>query len=196
VEKLDIRGAASIVNGIRTSRIRTRVLDRSKEDGPTSCGRRILERYAVLPELGFGTSRDEAEKIRNRLLRRQIDLRCFECGRGGRRRIADLQQPLACPHCGSRFMTIPSGAAERLVLELRTAGEKMPNRDVLSRLKWKADLLAIYGSKAAMALSVRGIGPQTASRILSRMYEDEDEFVTDLIRASGRYEATRQYWAS
>lgn len=196
VEKLDVRGAASIVDGIRTGSIRTRVLDRSSEDGPTSCGRRILQRYAVLPELGFGTSGDEAEKIRNRLLRRQVDVRCFECGKGGRRRIADLEQPLACPHCGSRFMTIPSGAAERLVLELRTSGGKTPNRDILSRLKWKADLLAIYGRSAAMALSVRGIGPQTASRILSRMHEDEDEFVTDLVRASGRYEATKQYWAS
>ncbi len=196
VEKLDLKGTASVVQGIRSAKVGIRVLNRSREDGPTSCGRLILQRFAVLPELGFGTSRDEAKKIRNRLLRRRVDLRCFECGRGGRRMIGELKQLLSCPYCGSRFMTIPSGAVERLVLKLKSSGEKIPNRDVLSKLKWKADLVAIYGRDAAMALSVRGIGPQTASRILSRMHEDEDELVTDVIRASGRYEATKQYWAS
>jgi ATP-dependent Lhr-like helicase len=149
-----------------------------------------------MPELGFGTTRQEAEKIRNRLLRRSVDLRCFECGKGGRTRIAELGDRLECPECGSKFMTIPSGSEERLVLELKTSRGKIHSRDVLSKLKWKADLLAIYGGKGAMALSVRGIGPQTASRILSKMHDDDDEFIADLVRASGRYEATKQYWAS
>ncbi len=196
VEKLDIAGTQALVDSIRRHDVAIKYIERSEEDGPSTCARRILERFAVMPELGTGTSKQEAEKIKNRLLRRSVDLKCFECGEGGRVRVADLDDSVSCTRCGSRFMTMPAGAEERLVLQLKTEQGKVHSREVLSRLKWKADLMAIYGRKAAMALSVRGIGPQTASRILSKMHEDEHELIADLVRASGKYEATKQYWAS
>lgn len=195
-EKLDLAGTREIIEAVSRGEIKIRSLWRSEEEGPTSCAQQILNRFATMPELGVGTSREEAEKIRNRILRRRVDLRCFQCGAGGRRRIAEIEDDISCKSCDSRFMTIPSGAEERLVLELKTSGKEVHSRDVISRLKWKADLVAIYGKRAVMALSVRGVGPQTGSRILSRMHEDESEFIADLVRASGRYEATKQYWAS
>ena len=196
VEKLDIGDTERLIRAISRRDVNVRCIERSMEEGPTSRARLILQRFAAIPELGSGTSVEEVKKIRNRLLRRKVDVRCFECGKGERRRIADLGERLMCDKCGSRFMTIPSSAEERLVLRLRTSGKKLQSREIVSKLKWKADLVAIYGRQAVMALSVRGIGPQTASKILSRMYDDENEFIADLIRASGRYEVTRQYWAT
>ncbi len=196
VEKLDVEGMVDLVESLSRGKTKIRCMERSEEEGPTSCAKQILLRYAMMPELGSGTSKEEVGKIRNRLLRRRIDLRCFQCGEGGRIRISEVQEPLRCAACGSRFMTIPSGAEERLVLRMKTAGGKLQSREVISKLKWKADLLAIYGRQAAMALTVRGVGPQTASRILSKMHDDEGELIADLVRASGQYEATKQYWAT
>lgn len=83
-----------------------------------------------------------------------------------------------------------------MALEIKVSGGRAQNREMMSKLKRKADLVAIYGRKAILALEVRGIGPQTASKILSRMHEDEAEFIADLVRASGKYEVTRPYWPS
>jgi len=193
VEQLDIDGARELVQAICKGKIKVRCLERSDEEGPTTCARRILNRLAEVPELGRGTSREEVEKVRNRLLARTVHLRCFDCGRAARARIADLDEMPSCS-CGSRFLTMPSGAEERLMLDLKVSGARIESREAISRLKWKADLISIYGRKAVIALSVRGIGPQTASRILSKMHDKDDEFIADLIRASGAYEATRRYW--
>ena len=196
VDQLDIDGAKGLLRAVSRNETRIRCIERSDEEGPTTCAKRILDRLADAPELGYGTSKDEATKVRNRLLARTVHLRCYDCGTARRARIADLVEHPSCESCGSSFLTIPSGAQERLVLGLKTSGTKVESRDAISKLKWKADLISIYGRKAIMALSVRGIGPQTASRILSRMHEDEGEFVVDLILASGKYEATKRYWAS
>ena len=196
VDQLDVDGAKGLLRAISRNEIRIRCIERSEEEGPTTCARRILDRLAEMPELGYGTSKDEAGKVKNKLMARTVHVRCYDCGTARRARIADLDEHPSCESCGSRFLTIPSGAQERLVLDLKTSGTKVESRDVISKLKWKADLISIYGRKAIMALSVRGIGPQTASRILSKMHEEDEEFVVDLILASGKYEATKRYWAS
>jgi len=195
-EKLDVKGVKAILGGLLEGRMKARFVIRSPEDGLTQRAGIIVRRFSVLPELGVGTSRGEVHKVRDSILRKRMEVRCFECGEGGKVALRELDDSPRCPKCGSRFLTMPSGAEERLVLRMRASGQELKDRQVLSRLKWKADLLAIYGRRAAMALSIRGIGPQTASRILSRMYEDEDQFVAELLKAKGKYEATHQYWAA
>ncbi len=196
VERLDVQGTAELVSALSQGEVVIRCFERSVEEGPTICARRILERYAAMPELGSGTSREETRRIRNRLLRRTVRVRCFDCGEERRTRIGDLEERPECLSCGSRFLTLPSGVEERLALEIKVSGGRAQNREMMSKLKRKADLVAIYGRKAILALEVRGIGPQTASKILSRMHEDEAEFIADLVRASGKYEVTRPYWPS
>ena len=193
LEKLDLAGTEELLGELESGGISIRVIDRT-EEGPSSRARKILERYTALPELGVGTSREATKKIEERLLRKRREVRCFVCGHGGWKRIGDLPDQPECESCGSRFLTMPANPEERLILRIKMDGTKLENREVLARLKQKADLVSIYGRKAMVALAVRGIGPQSASRILSRMYEDEEDFVADLVRASASYEATRQYW--
>jgi len=57
-----------------------------------------------------------------------------------------------------------------------------------------ADLVAVYGRKAVVAQSVYGVGPQTASKILSKMHEEDKAFYEDLFEAKLRYITTRQFW--
>jgi ATP-dependent Lhr-like helicase len=42
-------------------------------------------------------------------------------------------------------------------------------------------------------LQVKGVGPETASRILGKMYPSEDEFYLDLLKAKIQYLRTREF---
>lgn len=64
----------------------------------------------------------------------------------------------------------------------------------LSELRRTADIVHSYGKNGIIALSVYGIGPQTASRILSKMHHTEEELLTDLLDAKLKYIQTRPYW--
>ncbi len=57
-----------------------------------------------------------------------------------------------------------------------------------------ADLVLSHGRKALIAFQVRGVGPETAFRILGKMHHDEDEFYMDLLEAKIQYLRTRPYW--
>ncbi|HTT73010.1 MAG TPA: DEAD/DEAH box helicase [Thermoplasmata archaeon] len=57
-----------------------------------------------------------------------------------------------------------------------------------------AELLAHYGERALYALAARGVGPETARRLLARHYRDDDAFFTELLRAERAYARTRAFW--
>ncbi|MGB7123519.1 MAG: DEAD/DEAH box helicase [Thermoplasmata archaeon] len=57
-----------------------------------------------------------------------------------------------------------------------------------------AELVAHYGERALLALAARGIGPETARRVLMRLYRDDDSFFTELLRAERSYARTRSFW--
>lgn len=65
-------------------------------------------------------------------------------------------------------------------------GENLSKKELelLADLRRTADIIHSYGKRGALALSVYGIGPQTALRILSKMHPDENELLKDLLEAN------------
>lgn len=57
-----------------------------------------------------------------------------------------------------------------------------------------AELLAHHGARALLCLAARGVGPETARRLLERPYRDEGELIVELLRAERRYAQTRAFW--
>ncbi len=57
-----------------------------------------------------------------------------------------------------------------------------------------AELLAHHGERALLALAARGVGPDTARRLLARLYRSDDAFFTELLRAERDYARTRAFW--
>lgn len=57
-----------------------------------------------------------------------------------------------------------------------------------------ASLVKEHGRRALVALAGRGIGPDTAARVLSSFYEDEDEFLRDILSAELTYARTKRFW--
>jgi hypothetical protein len=82
------------------------------------------------------------------------------------------------------------------MISKKERGEGLEKRE----LKWfsvarrTADLVLSYGKKACIALSVTGVGPQTASRILSKMHDEEEALYRDLLEAKLHYLMTRDFW--
>jgi ATP-dependent helicase Lhr and Lhr-like helicase len=57
-----------------------------------------------------------------------------------------------------------------------------------------AELLANYGERALLCFAAHGVGPDTARRLLSRLYRDEPAFFTEILRAERSYARTRAFW--
>jgi ATP-dependent helicase Lhr and Lhr-like helicase len=57
-----------------------------------------------------------------------------------------------------------------------------------------AELLANYGERALYCLAARGIGPDTARRLLMRLYRNDDDLLTEILRAERSYARTRAFW--
>ena len=86
--------------------------------------------------------------------------------------------------------------AIRDILKRRLDGKELSPEELerLTYARRTADLILSYGRKALIVFQVKGIGPETAFRILGKMHYNDDEFYMDLLKAKIQYLRTRQYW--
>ena len=130
-----------------------------------------------------------------------VSLVCVKCGLDqGPATVGDLQDEPRCASCGSGLLAPCYYGTEKIVglIGKRSRGEQLSDeeRAELSKARRAADLVLSYGRKAVIAQTVYGIGPQTASRILAEMRDDEEAFYRDLLEAKIRFVTTRQFWGN
>ncbi|MGQ9582464.1 MAG: hypothetical protein ACUVV6_03005 [Thermoplasmatota archaeon] len=68
------------------------------------------------------------------------------------------------------------------------------DRKVMARLRKCASLVLAYGKRAVLALAARGVGVDTAARILGFQHETEEEFLRAVLAAEVQYAKTRRFW--
>jgi ATP-dependent Lhr-like helicase len=141
------------------------------------------------------------EKMKKAIEARTASLLCMQCGEWAEQiRIRGLPEQPECEKCQSRLLALlyPSQDANRLreVLKKRWEGKELSEDELkeLTHARRTADLVLSYGKKAITALEVKGVGPETASRILGKMHSKEEEFYMDLLKAKIQYLRTRGYW--
>jgi ATP-dependent Lhr-like helicase len=199
VERADFEGVKKIFRQIKEKNLEIKFF-RSR-DKPTPLAYHILYRHVDIPELiaPENVATDNMARLRISIEGRSIDLLCFECGilttEVG---IGGLPDHPACESCGSRLLApvFWSSAYTTSILRKRREKQKLDENDqkALMKARRSADLVIAYGKKAVIAQSVYGIGPQTASRVLSKMHENDDEFYKDLLEAKLQFITTRPYW--
>ena len=64
----------------------------------------------------------------------------------------------------------------------------------IRRMFKNASLVREHGRQAMLTLAGRGIGPDTAARVLSSYYDTEDEFLRDILSAELNYARTKRFW--
>ncbi len=100
---------------------------------------------------------------------------CMNCGATRYIYLATVKDAdLKCPRCSQKSLAPDVGAKD----------EK----------EHAAALIRSYGKRALIALSVYGIGPSTAARILRKLHKDENAFYLDIIEAQKAFVKTKKYW--
>jgi len=201
IEKVDISTVKKIMRGVKSEKIKVTTLFRLEK--PTPLAYHILAKYAEIPEL-MAPERvllTNIERMKRATTARKVSLLCLSCGNQmEEKRIRELPEKLACEKCGVGLLAHlrPSHDPRMVqdILRRRLDGKELTPEELgqLTHARRTADLVLSHGRKALIALQVRGIGPETAFRILGKMHYDEDEFYMDLLKAKIQYLRTRPYW--
>ncbi len=170
-------------------------------DNPTPIAFHLLNKHIDVPELVAPETveRGTIERLQYSIDNMTVDLLCFECGTLMQAVVVKSLKPKpVCSSCNSGLLAVSTWSTDFLgrILERKLSGKPLENgeRDILSRARRSADLVLSYGRRAVVAQCVYGIGPQTASRILARMHDDEKGFYKDLLEAKLKFIVTRPFW--
>jgi ATP-dependent Lhr-like helicase len=201
IEKVDVDKVKEIMNDVRQGKVKIRTVYRVEK--PTPLAYHILEKFSDVSELMAPEQvlLSNIEKMKKAIEARTASLLCMQCGEWEDQiRIRGLLGQPECEKCKSRLLALlyPNQDANRLreVLKKRREGKELSEDELkeLTHARRTADLVLSYGKKAITALEVKGVGPETASRILGKMHSKEEEFYMDLLKAKIQYLRTRGYW--
>ncbi|MGA2917029.1 DEAD/DEAH box helicase [Methanoregula sp.] len=187
-EYMDIGTAAGIVRQIREGTIGV-----------------SLAPHSLIGAGGLLSSRDQippptADKAVLATLKRRLDdddviLVCMNCRDWKSRtvvsRVPDHPQ---CPKCGARLIAALKPFDEEQYALLKKPKKSAEERAVEQRLLRNANIVLSSGKKAVVALAGRGVGPDTASRILGTLTEG-DAFYREILKAERNFVQTHRYWA-
>jgi ATP-dependent Lhr-like helicase len=201
IEKVDIERAKEIMGAVRNGKIK--ISSVFSQEKPTPLAYHMLAKFSDMSEL-MAPERllmTNIDKMKMAIGARKASLLCMSCGQwAGEDRIRDLQEQPVCRKCGSKLLAplYPSQDAEQVyeVLKRRREGKEVSEEELkeLTQARRTADLVLSYGKKAVIALEVKGVGPETASRILGKMHPKDDDFFMDLLKAKILYLRTREFW--
>lgn len=201
LEKVDMKRVKQIMRQIREGIIKVSAVFRA--DKPTPLALHILEKYSDLEELMAPEEvlSSNVDKMKKTIEARTVRLLCMSCMEWMvEEKVRNLSEHPRCAKCGSGLLTILYRSQNPdeflLLLRNRVAGNEVNAIDLktLTQARRTADLVLSYGKKAVVALEVKGVGPETASRILGKMHQKEDEFLKDLLRAKINYLKYKPLW--
>jgi ATP-dependent Lhr-like helicase len=201
LEKVDVEKVKEIMHKVRNGEIK--VSTHMSADKPSPFAFHILAKYSDLSEMMAPEHvlLSNIERMKKTIEARTAKLLCMSCGRwAGEEKIRNLPEQPACKECESKLLALlylsqdPKHLQE--IFRKRREERKLSEEELkeLSNARRTADLTLSYGKKAIIALEVKGVGPETASRILGKMHPREDEFYMDLLKAKIQYLRTREYW--
>lgn len=131
------------------------------------------------------------EAVKKRLMNEQITLFCTSCQFVRTTRIREIKA-IRCPQCGSSLVASLSPFERNLLDQARE--ETPEGLKIRKRLIKNAHLVRERGMHAIMVLAARGIGPETASRLLEVIYHREDDFIRAILTGEMDYARNRRFW--
>jgi ATP-dependent helicase Lhr and Lhr-like helicase len=208
-DRYDLEHAKAVLTKVRSGEIEVIPTARS----PASDAPLERLRWRAVPDRPPPTL---LRAIRERLEKEPLSLVCLRCGftRSTTAQQYRKQGGSRCLVCHGSLSAVLSARRESEIARLvryakakrqaerrpavgkrRTVGPPPPETETLVRAGYtSADLLAHHGERALLALAARGVGPDTARRLLARAYRDDEAFLTEVLRAERAYARTRAFW--
>ncbi len=188
-EDLDVEGAADALRAVQDGDLE---LVTTRERTPLGQGGRSSGRELLAPE---NADADVVETVRDRLRADRVRLFCLHCADWQRRtKVRRVPDQPECGECGATRVAALHPAADEAVQAVR-ADEKDDDQEKRTRrVHRNASLVQAHGKRAVIALRGRGVGPDTAARIINRHREDDLDFYRDVLAKEREYARTRSFW--
>ena len=197
---LDMKALRRMLESVKCGEVK---LHAKKLSEPSPIASLALSKLSVASEL-IAPIEPASEILRSfkyATIAKQVKLFCTYCNSVHYRKISDVgeNEKLHCPNCGSPMLAPVSPreqAFSSLQNKLKLGKRNFTSEEVKLRkeLLRAAGLVQAYGRRALAALSVYGVGVETASRILQRLHRNEDLLFVDLLEAQKQFIRTKRYW--
>lgn len=132
--------------------------------------------------------------IKHRLARQEVILACMNCRRWKVRTVVErAPDPPVCGNCQARLIAALKPYEEE---QYGIANKKIKNteeKEIERRLIKNANIVLSSGKKAVMVLAAKGVGPDTASRILATWTEG-DALYREILKAERNFIKTHRFW--
>ena len=132
--------------------------------------------------------------LHDRLLAEDVVMVCMNCRTQKRASVVSLPEKIKCAKCGGVLMAALQPYVKSQFQVLKKGASNEEQRRELKRIYKNANLVMAYGKKAVVALVGRGVGPDTAARILAKVRIEDDEFLRDILAAEITYARTKKFW--
>lgn len=134
--------------------------------------------------------------LRKRLMEEEFTMLCLNCEARWKTKAAREGRRIRCWKCSSPMVAAVSGyELDRVPKHLHSA-KKMSEQNIrdVRKLRKNANLVMEFGQKALIVLAGRGIGPDSAARILSKQASTEEELLKDVLEQEIIFARTKRFW--
>ncbi|QRF76304.1 Putative ski2-type helicase [Thermoplasmatales archaeon] len=131
------------------------------------------------------------ESVKTRLMNEETVLYCTACGNIRTMKIREIRS-IKCPDCGS-YLVASLSRYDREELQ-SISGKESENSRIRKRISKNAHLVKERGMVAIMTMAARGIGAETASRILEVSYHSEEDIIRAILTAEVEFAKNKRYW--
>jgi ATP-dependent Lhr-like helicase len=188
-DDLDVAGTAALLRRVRSGAVEV-VVERGST--PLGTAGRSGGREFLVPE---NADAGVIDTVRERIMDDGVVLVCLHCADWTRRtKVKRVPEDPECPACGATRVAALSPYDDDTLQAVESGDRSDEQESLVERAHRNANLVQAHGKRAVVALRARGVGPQTAARIIGKLRESEDEFYRDLLEREREYARTRSFW--
>jgi len=134
--------------------------------------------------------------IKHRLAKQEVILACMNCRKWKVRTVVDrVPDHPVCGHCNAKLIAALKPYEEEQYSLANKKNKDTQEKEIERRLIRNANIVLSSGKKAVLVLAAKGVGPDTASRILAT-WTDGDALFREILKAERNFIRTHRFWQS